>query len=66
MEYDDRQESWQKPVQIEEEVRSVLRSIKDQSLDLPKRTAILTDDDILNVRIALESSHTIDELIAQL
>jgi hypothetical protein len=37
--------------------------IRDRFLDLPKRVTVINDDDVLNVRIALETCKTVDELI---
>jgi hypothetical protein len=64
MEYEDRQESWQKTT--EPENTQALPKIRDRFLDLPRRTTVIKDDDVLNLRITLETVTTIDELISQM
>ena len=63
MEYEDRRESWQ-TTEPDRLVKPPV--IRDSFLDLPKRTKVINDDDITNLKIALGTAHTIDELIGQL
>jgi hypothetical protein len=37
--------------------------IKDRYLDLPKRCTVINDDDIVNLKIALETTHDVKEFV---
>lgn len=50
----------------ESKVEAAPLPIKNRYLDLPKRTKVINDDDIVNLKIALGTANTIDELIRQI
>jgi len=50
----------------EPKVEAAPLPIRDRYLDLPKRTKVINDDDITNLKISLNTAHTIEELINQL
>lgn len=53
-------------LRTEPQVEAKRLPIRDGFLDLPKRVTVINDDDILNLKIALGTAETIDELINQL